>query len=58
MLNDLSAHSLADLSISRPTARCSWGIPVPGDPSQMVDPITIVTGVKIAREGTNSTKKF
>lgn len=31
VLNDLSAHSLADLSISRPTARCSWGIPVPVD---------------------------
>jgi len=25
-----------DLSISRPVTRCSWGIPVPGDPSQII----------------------
>ncbi|PAA67245.1 hypothetical protein BOX15_Mlig014057g1 [Macrostomum lignano] len=24
------------LSVSRPTSRCSWGVPVPGDPSQTV----------------------
>lgn len=27
---------LDDLSVSRPTARCAWGIPVPGDDSQVM----------------------
>lgn len=27
---------LSDLSISRPASRCSWGVPVPGDESQVM----------------------
>ena len=27
---------VGDLSISRPRSRLSWGIPVPGDPSQTI----------------------
>jgi len=33
-LNCTSGHS--SLSISRPSSRCSWGIPVPDDPSQTI----------------------
>jgi methionyl-tRNA synthetase len=29
-------HNLEDLSISRPATRLTWGIPVPGDPSQTI----------------------
>lgn len=29
-------NGLADLSISRPSSRLSWGIPVPGDPSHSI----------------------
>jgi len=29
-------QDLADLSISRPSTRLSWGIPVPDDPSQTI----------------------
>ncbi|KAI1495768.1 methionyl-tRNA synthetase [Biscogniauxia marginata] len=29
-------NNLEDLSISRPASRLSWGIPVPGDPSQII----------------------
>lgn len=29
-------NGLDDLSVSRPAARCSWGIPVPGDDSQVM----------------------
>ncbi|MBW0509178.1 hypothetical protein O181_048893 [Austropuccinia psidii MF-1] len=31
ILNQLQSKDLADLSISRPTSRLSWGVPVPGD---------------------------
>lgn len=34
LLAELRAEPLADLSISRPRARCAWGIPVPGDENQ------------------------
>lgn len=30
------AETLSDLSVSRPSKRLSWGIPVPGDDSQTV----------------------
>ncbi|KAB5531197.1 tRNA synthetases class I (M)-domain-containing protein [Coniochaeta sp. 2T2.1] len=33
---DWVTNNLEDLSISRPTERLSWGIPVPGDPSQTI----------------------
>lgn len=29
-------HELPDLSVSRPSARLSWGIPVPNDPTQNI----------------------
>jgi hypothetical protein len=32
----MNSPSLEQLSISRPTIRCNWGIPVPDDPSQTV----------------------
>jgi methionyl-tRNA synthetase len=32
----LLRHGLEDVSISRPAAKISWGIPVPGDPSQVI----------------------
>lgn len=32
MLDSLKSKPLADLSVSRPTSRVSWGIPVPDDP--------------------------
>jgi len=32
----LEHGQLEDLSVSRPSSRLSWGIPVPGDPSQTV----------------------
>lgn len=35
-MHQLKSHDLADLSISRPTSRLSWGIPVPGDPHQIM----------------------
>uniref|UniRef100_A0A1I8FLU3 Methionine--tRNA ligase, mitochondrial n=1 Tax=Macrostomum lignano TaxID=282301 RepID=A0A1I8FLU3_9PLAT len=42
-MNDLKKSALRQLnstpdtlSVSRPTSRCSWGVPVPGDPSQTV----------------------
>ncbi|KAI8460057.1 tRNA synthetases class I (M)-domain-containing protein [Phakopsora pachyrhizi] len=34
ILNQLQTKELNDLSISRPASRLSWGIPVPGDPTQ------------------------
>lgn len=34
LLSELEANMLEDLSISRPSSRCPWGIPVPGDDSQ------------------------
>lgn len=30
------AASLTDLSVSRPSSRVSWGVPVPGDPTQTI----------------------
>jgi len=36
IMHQLKSHDLADLSISRPTSRLSWGIPVPGDPHQIM----------------------
>jgi len=33
----MSKDSAAQISISRPISRCSWGIPVPDDNSQTVD---------------------
>ncbi|EHS64831.1 methionyl-tRNA synthetase [Puccinia graminis f. sp. tritici CRL 75-36-700-3] len=36
IMHQLKSHDLADLSISRPTSRLSWGIPVPGDPNQIM----------------------
>jgi len=35
-IRHLLKDGLKDLSISRPTSRCSWGIPVPNDPSQTI----------------------
>ena len=32
----LAVDQLKDISISRPSSRLSWGVPVPGDPSQTV----------------------
>lgn len=32
----LKSNELEDLSVSRPRARLSWGIPVPGDPSHTI----------------------
>lgn len=32
----VQSEPLQDISISRPTARVSWGVPVPGDPTQTV----------------------
>lgn len=34
LLSELEGNKLSDLSISRPTSRCPWGIPVPGDHTQ------------------------
>ena len=31
--------NLGELSVSRSTDRLTWGIPVPGDPSQTVSPV-------------------
>lgn len=36
VMHQLKSRPLADLSISRPTSRLSWGIPVPGDPNQIM----------------------
>ncbi|KAI7938736.1 hypothetical protein MJO28_014315 [Puccinia striiformis f. sp. tritici] len=36
IMNQLKSQDLSDLSISRPTSRLSWGIPVPGDPHQIM----------------------
>jgi methionyl-tRNA synthetase len=36
IMHQLKSHDLADLSISRPTSRLSWGIPVPGDSNQIM----------------------
>jgi len=34
--SSLSDDSLETLSVSRSASRCQWGIPVPGDPSQVI----------------------
>ncbi|KAH3686748.1 hypothetical protein WICPIJ_002270 [Wickerhamomyces pijperi] len=36
LLKELQTYKLEDLSISRPTSRLSWGIPVPNDPTQTI----------------------
>ena len=36
LLNELKSQPLADLSVSRPSARLKWGIQVPGDDSQRI----------------------
>lgn len=36
ILQTLEEKSLGDLSVSRPSSRLSWGIPVPGDPEQTI----------------------
>lgn len=36
VLKELKDYKLTDLSISRPSSRLSWGIPVPNDPSQTI----------------------
>ncbi|KAG6853220.1 hypothetical protein C0991_005887 [Blastosporella zonata] len=36
ILQTLERNPLEDLSISRPSSRLSWGIPVPGDPEQTI----------------------
>lgn len=36
LLQELKTTPLADLSVSRPSSRLKWGIPVPGDESQRI----------------------
>ena len=36
MLEDEDPKSIPDLSVSRPSSRLKWGIPVPGDDSQTI----------------------
>lgn len=36
ILSPTDSASLPDLSISRPSSRLTWGIPVPGDASQTI----------------------
>lgn len=36
LLKELKSTELQDLSVSRPSSRLSWGIDVPGDPSQKI----------------------
>ena len=36
ILMELADKPLEDLSVSRPTSRIQWGIPVPNDPSHTV----------------------
>lgn len=36
LLTELKQEKLADLSVSRPSSRLSWGIPVPNDSSQTI----------------------
>ena len=36
VLKSLLDQEDRDLSVSRPSSRLSWGIPVPGDPSQTI----------------------
>lgn len=36
VIQELTTGPLEDLSVSRPRERIGWGIPVPGDTSQMV----------------------
>lgn len=37
----LTVDQLKDLSVSRPSSRLSWGVAVPGDPSQTVRPVSV-----------------
>lgn len=36
ILASQDSKALPDLSVSRPSSRLKWGIPVPGDPSQTI----------------------
>lgn len=36
LLNELKEGPIGDLSVSRPSSRLTWGIPVPNDPSQRI----------------------
>ena len=38
----LTSDQFADLSVSRPSTRLPWGIPVPGDSTQTVGTVTKV----------------
>ena len=36
ILSSSDASNLPDLSVSRPSSRLTWGVPVPNDPSQTI----------------------